>query len=85
MIGRAGLADSADVVLTGARVDPDIDPDRELQSIEAAMRSVINDVDGSVAVLQRFMSANPGHFPGQHWWWRNVEQDPRFERLQNAG
>ncbi len=85
VIGRAGLADSANVVLTGARVQPDVDPDRELQSIEAAMRSVIGDVEGSVSVLERFMSARPDHFPGQHWWWRNVEGHPGFQRLQETG
>ena len=82
VIGRAGLADSADVVMSGARLGPDLDPVDEQVSMEAAMRSVFGDVDGSIDRLQRYMAANPGHFPGEHWWWRNVEADPRFSRLR---
>ena len=84
IIGRAALADSAGAVLIAARVGPDVDPEGELQSIEAAMRSVIGDVEGSITVLRRFMSSHPDHFPGQHWWWRNVEGNPEFERLKDT-
>jgi TolB-like protein len=84
VVGRAGMADSANAVFVAARVSDDVDPVGELQSIEAAMRSVIGDVDGSIQVLRRFMSAHPDHFPGEHWWWRNVEADPAFERLQGS-
>ena len=84
IIGRAALPDSAEAVLVGARAGPDADPEGELQSIEAAMRSVIGDVDGSITVLRRFMSSHPDHFPDQHWWWRNVEGIPEFERLKST-
>ncbi len=82
VIGRAGLPDSADAVMVGARLSPDVDPVEEQMSREAAMRSVIGDVDGAIDRLQRFMLANPGHFPGEHWWWTNAERDPRFDRLR---
>ena len=82
IIGRAGLPDSADAVFAAARVDRDVDPDMEVLSLEGAMRSVIGDVDGAIAALERFMVANEHHAPGQHWWWDSVEGDPRFERLQ---
>lgn len=82
VVGRAGLPDSANAVLVRARVDPDLDPVGEQMSMEAAMRSVIGDVEGSVSVLERFMVQNPGHFPGEHWWWRNVQGNEGFERLQ---
>ena len=82
VIGRAGLPDSADAVLRRARMSPDLDLSDEQVSMEAAMRSVMGDVDGSIERLERFMLANPGHFPGEHWWWRNVATDPRFERLR---
>jgi len=84
VIGRAGLADSANAVLVGARVDRDVDPDGEQVSMEAAMRSVFGDVDGAVERLQRYMIQNPGHFPGEHWWWQNLEGDAAFERLQSV-
>lgn len=82
VIGRAGLPDSADAVLRRARMSSDLDLGDEQVSMEAAMRSVMGDVDGSIERLERFMLANPGHFPGEHWWWRNVATDPRFERLR---
>jgi len=84
VVGRAGLADSADAVMVDARLDQDIDPVEEQMSREAAMRSVIGDVDGSIDRLQRYMLANPGHFPGEHWWWNNAERDPRFDGLRAA-
>jgi eukaryotic-like serine/threonine-protein kinase len=82
VIGRAGLADSANSVFADARLDAELDPDRELLSMEAAMRSVIGDADGSIAALERFMVVNPDHAPGRHWWWTNVERHPAFERLR---
>jgi hypothetical protein len=54
-------------------------------SMEAAMRSVIGDTEGAIDILQRFMAQHPGHFPGEHWWWRNVSGDPAFERLRAMG
>ncbi len=83
VIGRAGLPDSANAVLMRARLSPEADPGYEQLSMEAAMRAIIGDVDGSVEALQRFMIRNPGHFPGQHWWWQNLEGDPAFERLKS--
>jgi tetratricopeptide (TPR) repeat protein len=83
VIGRAGLPDSANAVFVRARMSPEVDSDYEQISREAAMRAVMGDVEGSVETLQRFMILNPGHFPGQHWWWRNLEGDPAFERLKS--
>lgn len=82
ILGRAGLLDSASVVIEGARLSASVDPDRELLVMEAAMRSVIGDVDGSIAALERFMVTQPGRAPGEHWWWRNVQTNPAFARLR---
>lgn len=82
IIGRAGLPDSANAVFQAARVDREVDPDMEILSLEAAMRSVMGDVEGSISTLERFMVGNEHHAPGQHWWWQSVEGEPRFERLQ---
>ena len=84
VIGRAGLADSANAVMIRARRGRDVDPAGEQISMEAAMRSVTGDIDGAVEALQRFMILNPGHFPGEHWWWRNLEGNADFERLKTA-
>lgn len=82
IIGRAGLPDSANAVFQSARVDRDVDPDMEIMSLEAAMRSVMGDAEGAITTLERFMVGNEYHAPGRHWWWESVEGDPRFERLQ---
>jgi TolB-like protein len=82
ILGLAGLPDSADVVMREARLDAELDPDRELLAIEAAMRGGMGDVDGSIAALERFMLANDAHAPGEHWWWRNLAGNPDFERLR---
>ncbi len=82
ILGRAGMADSADAVLTRSRLEAESDPDREILATEAAMRSVSGDVDGALDALGRYMIAQPGHFPRRHWWWDTLAGDPRFERLQ---
>ena len=84
VVGQAGLPDSASAVMERARVDPDADVGGEQMSMEAAMRSVIGDTDGAIEALQRFMVRHPDHFPGEHWWWRNLQGDERFERLQTT-
>jgi TolB-like protein len=83
VIGRAGLADSAQAVFASTNVDPQLDPDRELLVIEAAMRSVSGDVDGAIAALERYLVANSRAAVDQHWWWDPLRGDPAFQRLQS--
>jgi len=82
VIGRAGAPDSARSVFAGARLGSDLDPQRELLSLEAAMRSVMGDADGAIDTLERYMVVNPDHAPDRHWWWRSLEGAPAFERLR---
>src|SRR5689334_21174034 len=63
VIARAGLADSANSVLTRASRTSDIDPEGELMIFEAAMRSVSGDTAGAVGVLERFVILHPEHPP----------------------
>lgn len=86
IIGRAGLPDSARVVMERARLGPQDDPERELLSIEAAMYALMDDVEGAVELLGRYVTANPGHFgrdQGLHWWWRALQGNPDFENLRS--
>lgn len=86
IIGRAGLADSANAVLTRARLTPEQDPDAELTSVEAAMRALMGDKEGAIRLLQRYVVLNPGHFgekEGLSWWWRSLQGDPEFERIRS--
>jgi serine/threonine-protein kinase len=85
VIGRAGLADSARRVLERARATGDVDPRGELLGREAAARVVIGDRDEAIALLQRYLAANPEHRAGfakaNAWWWRDLQNDPRFKAL----
>ncbi len=85
VIGRAGLADSADAVLVRARPPSEVDPEQETMGYEAAARSVMGDVDGAIALLQRYVAANPQHSfeagGDLHWWWRNLRDHPEFRAV----
>ena len=82
ILGKAGLTDSASVVMEGARVGESIDPQRELLSLEAAMRSGMGDTEEAIDLLQRWVVANPDQGVGEHWWWNNIASDPVFQRLR---
>src|SRR6267154_285162 len=73
-LARAGLADSARHVLLRARADRDVDATQEILSIEAFARTILGDRDQAIALLQRYIAANPTHAFTRggdiSWWWR---------------
>jgi TolB-like protein len=84
VLARAGMADSARAVLqrARARVSPDIDPDRFMFSLEAHIRTLLGDNDTAIDLLTRYAAVNPNaEFQGR-WWWRGLQNDPRFRELQ---
>ena len=87
-LARARLADSARHVLQRARADRDVDPGQEIVSIEAFARTILGDRDEAIALLQRYIAANPTHAFTRggdiSWWWRDLKSDPRFARLTEA-
>jgi serine/threonine-protein kinase len=86
---RPELADSARRVLARARAGADVDPRGELLGFEAFVRTMLGDRDEAVALLQRYLTAHPEHRSGfaraNPWWWRDLQQDPRFRELAAAG
>lgn len=86
-IARAGLADSAASVLKRARADRDLDPRRDLARTEAYMRVLLADYDEAIELLKDWVAANPSAIHGSEeegdtfWWWREIEDDPRFRRV----
>lgn len=86
-IARAGFADSAVSVLELARADRDLDPRRDLARLEAYMRVLLGDYDEAIELLKVWVTANPRGIHGSeeegetYWWWRNIENDPRFRRV----
>jgi TolB-like protein len=88
VLHRAGLTDSARATLARAARDADdprMDPHRDLWLREAIVRSRIGETEQAVALVRRYLVANPGHrFDqgyGLSWWWRELEPQPSFRRL----
>ena len=82
---KALLADSADRVLTGARAGRDVDPHQELEGYEAVMRTQMGDYPEAIDLLRRYVAVNPDHsfqVEGNiHWWWRDLRNNPDFQRV----
>ena len=88
VLARAGLKDSARRVLVAARPDRATDPQQELLSFEAFARTILGDRDTALALLERYVAANPAHAFKRggdiSWWWRDLRNDPRFSRLERT-
>ena len=89
VIARAGLGDSANAVLTGARVDGSLDPSKTLLRLEAFMRVVAGQHDEALDLLEEYQRVNPDlsyEFGGKlHWFWRPLQDHPRFRALLAGG
>jgi serine/threonine protein kinase/tetratricopeptide (TPR) repeat protein len=85
VLGRAGLPDSARRVLARAHADRTIDPRGELMGYEALVLEQLGDKKQAVDVLQRYLTDHPEHRAGfgkvNAWWWRDLQNDPRFKTL----
>ncbi|HYT82968.1 MAG TPA: hypothetical protein VEK86_05930, partial [Gemmatimonadales bacterium] len=86
VIARAGLKDSARRVLERSRGTPELDPDLELVSFEAFMRTLLGDQDQAIDLLKRYVAANPEvSYTARSWWWRDLSKNPRFREILAAG
>lgn len=76
VIARAGLADSASVVMDRNPGDP---------PTEAAMRIMNGQQDQAIQLLREYTAGQGGHF-GQGsrlmWWWVPLQGNPEFERMR---
>jgi hypothetical protein len=76
-------------VLVRARADRDIDPRGELMGLEAFVRTMLGDKKEAVDLLQRYLTEHPEHRRGfaraNPWWWRDLQNDPRFKNLVAVG
>jgi TolB-like protein/tRNA A-37 threonylcarbamoyl transferase component Bud32 len=89
VLGRAGLADSARRVLVRARADRTVDPRGELVGFEAFVRGQLGDKKEAVDLLEKYLTDHPEHRAGfskvNAWWWRPLQDDPRFKSLIATG
>jgi class 3 adenylate cyclase/TolB-like protein len=80
-LARAGLADSARAVAVRARANPEIDPTRDVVFWEAAVRSMLGDIDEGLDQLSVYVAANPGYGGSdspEPWYKQELEKDPRY-------
>ena len=84
-IARAGQPDSARRVIERARAGRDIDPSGELIGREVLVRTLIGDTDEALDLLGSYLAAFPQHregfVRGNTWWWRPLQNEPRFKAL----
>jgi eukaryotic-like serine/threonine-protein kinase len=87
--GNRAMLDSARALLVDARGNASIDPTGMLLGREAFVRTLMGDNDAAIDLLQRYIMANPAareEFGRDNdWWWRGLQNDPRFARLTGSG
>jgi tetratricopeptide (TPR) repeat protein len=85
---QPAFLDSARALLLTARGDPTVDPARTLLTREAFVRTLMGDNDTAIELLQRYLLENPSareEFGRENdWWWRGLQDDPRFLRLTGS-
>ncbi len=89
VLARAGLADSARKVALRARAGADVDPTQDLAYDEVYVHILRGDKDQAFEALKRYLAANPERRAGlsdttesdSPWWFRSIEDDPRFKAL----
>jgi hypothetical protein len=87
VLGRAGLRDSANVVLSSARDRVPLHSEfgHTLVWLEAQMRTVMGDQEGAIDILRREIATTPEHAfkPGGNiaWYWRDLQGNARFREL----
>ena len=88
VLARAGLSDSAQHVARRARGDQDVDPTQTLAWEEIYVRILLGQKDEALSSLKRYLSANPETraqlAEGTNWWFRDLEDDPRYKVLVGA-
>jgi TolB-like protein/tRNA A-37 threonylcarbamoyl transferase component Bud32 len=89
VLDRAKLADSAHHVLAASRAGSDIDPRGELLGLEALAHTFFGERAEAISTLERYLTNHPDHRAGfgkvNAWWWRDLQEDPRFKTLAATG
>ncbi|HEY7636074.1 MAG TPA: hypothetical protein VH763_11040, partial [Gemmatimonadales bacterium] len=85
VLARKGLPDSARHVASRSRGGPDVDPTRDLVYMNVFVQTLLNDHDEAIKSLKTYLVANPGERSGlaedTGWWFRGLQDDPKFKQL----
>ena len=88
-IVRAGLPDSARRVLLRSRATPQEDPRHDVQGYEVVVRVMLKEQDEAIRLIEDYLTVNPEHRKGfaarTVWWWRDLQTNPKFQRLIAGG
>ncbi|HET6796794.1 MAG TPA: protein kinase [Gemmatimonadales bacterium] len=86
VLARAGQADSARQVSKRARAGgPDVDPSQDLAWDAIYVSILTGDKDEALKALKTYLTSNPQRREGlaedPGWWFRGIQDDPRFQEL----
>jgi serine/threonine-protein kinase len=86
VLARAGQADSARQVSKRARAGgPDVDPSQDLAWDAIYVSILTGDKDEALKALKSYLTSNPQRREGlaedPGWWFRGIQDDPRFQEL----
>ena len=85
VLARAGLMDSARHVAQRSRGGPDVDETRDLMLDDAYVHLLVGDRDEALKSLKAYLVANPERRAGiaedPGWWFRGLQDDPRFQQM----
>ena len=86
VLARAGQADSARQVSKRARAGgPDVDPSQDLAWDAIYVSILTGDKDDALKALKMYLTSNPQRREGlaedPGWWFRGIQDDPRFQEL----
>jgi len=56
---------------------------------EALARTFLGERDAAITLLEKYLTSHPEHRAGfakvNAWWWRDLQQEPRFKTLAASG
>ena len=59
------------------------------KGLEALARTFLGERDAAITQLERYLTSHPDHRAGfakvNAWWWRDLQQEPRFKTLAATG
>jgi TolB-like protein len=85
VLARAGMADSAKRIARSSKGGPEVDPYRDLLLDDGYIHLLTGERDAAITSLKEFLAANPerrvsmAEDPG--WWFRSLQDDPKFKAL----
>jgi eukaryotic-like serine/threonine-protein kinase len=89
ILARAGQLDSARRMLSRAKDDPEADPSRDLANTSAFIWLLAGDTTAAANRVKDYLTTNPsrrrGFAENPNWWFRGIQNDPRYRAAVQGG